>query len=152
MKTRLGWTLMGKVPTEQSDQSLSMFAISLLVNDNTISNLWNLDITCITEESQRKSRQQQEETAYKFFMETISIHKNGRYEVRLPWLEKHPTLPSNYLIAQKRLRNNLRKLKENNLLKEYGTIFKEWLQLDIIELRKSDEFCNNTQSGHFLPH
>ena len=61
-------------------------------------------------------------------------HNGSRYEVKLPFIGETKTLPDNYLLAKTRTGNLLKQLtKDDNLLKNYDTIFKEYLQEGIIE-------------------
>lgn len=49
LETILGWTVMGKVATNNYNMTLAMTTLSLLVNDTCITNLWNLDVLGMTE-------------------------------------------------------------------------------------------------------
>uniref|UniRef100_A0A6P7GYP5 Uncharacterized protein LOC114343909 n=1 Tax=Diabrotica virgifera virgifera TaxID=50390 RepID=A0A6P7GYP5_DIAVI len=73
----------------------------------------------------------------------------GRYEIKLPWLEGHPALPSNYQMAKKRLDAMLKKINKDGYLEAYGQIFKEWLDENIIEEVLEEQ---SNQEGHYLPH
>ena len=58
----------------------------------------------------------------------------GHDKVKLPFICKNKTLPDNYLLAKTRTVNLLKQLaKDDALLKNYETIFKENLQEGIIE-------------------
>ena len=96
---------------------------------------------------ERKTKNEIAAEAKDLFNETAVINKKGRYEVRLPWIEDHPLLPSNYSIAKKQLQSTLQKLEKEDLRSRYEQVFQEWESLKIIE--KTD--CDSTQ-GHFLPH
>ncbi|KAJ8940918.1 hypothetical protein NQ317_010177 [Molorchus minor] len=91
METRLGWTLMGKILSSQYEQKMSTSAISLFVHDSSISNLWELDVLGITEPTADKTRHELEAAAEQFFMETVKVDKNGRFEITLPWLRASTT-------------------------------------------------------------
>ena len=80
-------------------------------------------------------------------MDTVKINTEGRYEIRLPWLSDHPPVPTNYFVAQKRLKTTLAKLNKDNNFNLYDKIFKEWKNLNIIE-----EVGYEKDRGHFLPH
>ena len=82
-----------------------------------------------------------------YFLDTVKMDDEGRYEVRLPWIEGHPPVPRNFNLAKKRLENVLRKLEENKLRAAYDEVFRDWLEVGIIEeipVQKWDE-------GHYLP-
>ena len=87
-----------------------------------------LDVLGITDPTISKSREVLEIAAKCIFKETIKLDEEGRYQVRIPWLEDHPILPTNFTIAQKRLCNTLKKLKSDNMFKAYDDVFKEWLK------------------------
>ena len=61
-------------------------------------------------------------------------HNGSRYEVKLPFIGETKTSPANYLLAKTRRENLLKQLaKDDNLLKNYDTIFKDYLQVRNIE-------------------
>ena len=77
-------------------------------------------------------------------------HNGSRYELKVPFIGKNKTLPDNYLLAKTRTGNLLKQLaKDDALLKNYGTIFKEYLQKGIIE--KASNFPKEGYVHH-LPH
>ncbi|KAJ8918883.1 hypothetical protein NQ315_011175, partial [Exocentrus adspersus] len=121
---------------------------TFFVNDASICELWELDALGIREPLEKKSRSDMEAAAKKLFTQTIKINEDGRYEVRLPWVEDHPPLPTNYSLAQKRLNITAKKLKSTHLVEEYDSVFKEWLTEDIIEQVDGDI----SDYGHYLPH
>ena len=58
-----------------------------------------------------------------------------RYELRLPFIEKHEIMNDNSLNSKRRMKSLLTKFKSNEeLLHEYDTIIKEQLDLAVIEL------------------
>ncbi|XP_050298613.1 uncharacterized protein LOC126737669 isoform X1 [Anthonomus grandis grandis] len=148
VETLLGWVLMGKIPVEQKD-TLSMSAVSLFVNNASISNLWELDVLGISDPVERKTREETALAAKALFLETVKTDAEGRYEVRLPWLEGHPALPSNYGIAKKRLDNTITKVTKDGYYELYDQVFKDWQSENIIE-----EVCEDQTSSkaHYLPH
>ncbi|XP_030747168.1 uncharacterized protein LOC115875798 [Sitophilus oryzae] len=155
IETLLGWTLLGKVydveaAKDKSCSSLAATSLSLLLNDTYLTNLWELDTLGITEPSERKSREERAAAAIHFFKETVTLNAEGRYEVRLPWIEGHRPLPSNRKIAERRLQSTLKKLKKDNLVESYGAVFQEWLSEGIIEPIHIDSGVS--ENGHYLPH
>ncbi|KAJ8974578.1 hypothetical protein NQ317_014783 [Molorchus minor] len=67
------------------------------------------------------------------FLATTQVDEQGRYVVRLLWLEDHPPLASNFAIAKKRLDSTANKLKSSQMFERYDLVFKEWESEDIIE-------------------
>lgn len=147
IETFLGWTLMGKIPQEESS-ARTMTALSLFVNDPSLANLWELETLGISDPSEQRTREESALAAKDFFLRTIIINSESRYEVRLPWLEDHPDLPSNYNIAKKRLDNTVKKLQKEGLFESYDQILKEWLDENVIE----EVLDANTSEAHYLPH
>lgn len=92
--------------------------------------LWELDVIGISDPVKAKTRQELDLLATEFLRRQFA---KSRYEVRFPWLEWHPELPSNYAVAKKRLSGTLSKLNAMNLFKEYKDIFLEWEKSGIIE-------------------
>ncbi|XP_072389479.1 uncharacterized protein [Diabrotica undecimpunctata] len=148
IETLLGWTLMGKIPVE-THSNLSMISLSLFVNNAPITNLWELDVLGINDPMERKTRDETALAAKKLFLETISVDTDGRYEVRLPWLEGHPALPSNYHLAKSRLDNTVKKITKDGYFEAYDQVFQEWLNDNIIEEVVEEQ---RNQEAHYLPH
>ncbi|KAF2892030.1 hypothetical protein ILUMI_14143 [Ignelater luminosus] len=58
VETKLGWTLMGKKPTEEnSKDDAALIATSMFVQEADISNLWSLDVMGITDPVETMSRE-----------------------------------------------------------------------------------------------
>ena len=77
------------------------------------------------------------------------MKKEKRYEVSLPWLENHPPLSENKMMAVKRLESTNKQLHADGLYRAYEAVFDEWLAEGIIERVPDNEICNK---GHYLPH
>ncbi|XP_050500674.1 uncharacterized protein LOC126880664 [Diabrotica virgifera virgifera] len=149
VETLLGWTLMGKVPAVASNFSTSMMSIALFVDSSSVAKLWELDIIGITDPVEKLTREVAAKEAKNFFYETIRCDNEGRYEVMLPWLNKHPLISDNLVVARRRLDTTLNKLKKSNLFESYNLIFNEWLNEGVIEIVNNPEENNCV---HYLPH
>uniref|UniRef100_A0A6P7GM71 Uncharacterized protein LOC114344353 n=1 Tax=Diabrotica virgifera virgifera TaxID=50390 RepID=A0A6P7GM71_DIAVI len=149
VETLLGWTLMGKVPAVASNFSTSMMSIALFVDSSSVAKLWELDIIGITDPVEKLTREVAAKEAKNFFYETIRCDNEGRYEVMLPWLNKHPLISDNLVVARRRLDTTLNKLKKSNLLESYNLLFNEWLNEGVIEIVNNPEENNCV---HYLPH
>lgn len=149
VETFLGWTLMGKIPLSKP-RSTTMVDIALFSKDASLPQLWELDILGIKDPVEKKSQEDLALATKAVFLETLVINDEERYEVRLPWLEGHPPLPSSYSVAKTRLQNTVGKLKRDGLMKEYGQVFQEWLTENIIE--EVPEETPALVSVHYLPH
>ncbi|XP_077280520.1 uncharacterized protein LOC143907553 [Temnothorax americanus] len=114
-----------------------------------ISDLWRLDVVGISDPIEKASKLVREEQTREFLKETAKVNEEGRYEVRLPWVEDHAPVASNYDTARLRLKKRIERLTTQRLLKAYDEVFKQWLSEGIIE-RVPDKEVNDL--GHYLPH
>lgn len=149
METKLGWTLMGKVPETQKRGKMSSTVTTMFVEHVNISNLWNLELLGIRDPVEQKSTEEKKREIVQHFEETVHQRKDGRYEVHMPWKEGHLPLPENYDLAMKRLESTCQKLKRDALMNRYQEVFDEWLQEGIIEQVPQDEMY---EPGHYLAH
>lgn len=149
IETLLGWTLMGRIPLHKA-MNTCMTAISLFLNDASLTQLWQLDTLGIRDSVETKSRDQLTVAAKEFFLETVSLDSENRYEIRLPWIEGHAPIPTNHDIAMKRLQSTLKRLENLKLYNSYDAIFQEWEQEGIIEKVPNNQRGNT--DVHYLPH
>ena len=71
---------------------------------------------------------------YDDFKENITRTKEGRFQVKLPWIPNHPELKSNEQPARRRLQNTMRKLSKDPVTKlAYDQIIEQQLNKGIIE-------------------
>ncbi|XP_043496428.1 uncharacterized protein LOC122520404 [Polistes fuscatus] len=149
IETRLGWTVLGKVPTRERRNDAVGTAISMFVENVNVSDLWSLDTLGIRDPIENKSHKENEEEIKASLLKTVVINEEGRYEVGLPWKENHPPLKDNKEIAHRQLQTTIKKLKDQGLYQEYDTVFNDWLNEGIIERVPIEEEKN---WGHYLPH
>jgi len=124
-----------------------MTALSMFVHSEAVSKLWELDVLGIQDPNQR-SIEEAEMAVQAYFRDTVKMNDDGRYEVRLPWIERHPPVPRNINLTKKKLENVLRKLEEGKLKAAYYEIFVNWLQEGIIEEISMAQW----DEGHSLLH
>ncbi|XP_018307562.1 uncharacterized protein [Mycetomoellerius zeteki] len=148
METKLGWTLIGKVPDERQEDTALMIS-AIFSSEASPENMWSLDVLGIEDPIQKLSKEEHHREILIKFQETTKINSAGKYEVILLWKENHPPLYENREVAEKRLENTLKRLRDQNLLYEYEKIFDEWLKEDIIEVVPEAETSN---SSFYLPH
>ncbi|UYV80775.1 hypothetical protein LAZ67_19001706, partial [Cordylochernes scorpioides] len=126
VQTRLGWTLMGKIPATEEETSVSgLCTTSLLTSD--LENLWRLEAIGISDARQDDSIQKETE---EYFARTISQDCEGRYQVALPWIRERELLTDNRDVAEKRLANETWLLKlswEEPLPENLSCEFLRWL-------------------------
>ncbi|GFU13962.1 DUF1758 domain-containing protein [Trichonephila clavipes] len=83
IKTKLGWTLMGKTYRNETkfDKNHFMNVTSMFVNDMCISDLRKLDSLGITDPVETKTKLEIQKEILNHFQKTISVDISGRYEV-----------------------------------------------------------------------
>jgi hypothetical protein len=95
--------------------------------------LWKLESLGISSnEDDDRCNEQHRQQLRDFFKATTTFH-NGRYYVKFPFKDAHPKLPSNYLVARRRLHQTLKMLKKRGKLADYNRILQEQRQLGITE-------------------
>ncbi|GIY02702.1 reverse transcriptase [Caerostris darwini] len=86
LETKLGWTLMGKVPRYIDKKDASMNIVTMLSQaDVPVSSLWDLELLGIRDPIEQNSREETEKAVMFHFIETIRQKEDGRYEVHMPW-------------------------------------------------------------------
>lgn len=143
-ETIWGWTLSGVIPYHnQSSNIISMFLVEEEVNK-----LWSLDVIGIKDPIENLTQVQEEKAVMKLFRENLKQDEEGRYKVKLPWVDDVPDISSNKKMATCRLMSATKKLNLNSQFKTYDDIFKSWLDEGFIEKVNIEE----NVKGHYLPH
>lgn len=134
LETKLGWTLMGKVPryTQKTDATMNIVTM-LSQADVPVSSLWDLELLGIREPIEQNSREETERAVMFHFQETVRQNEDGRYEVHMPWKVDHAILTNNYELCLKRLASTTRKLEKIGFREKYHEVFREWLEEGVIE-------------------
>ncbi|GFT00127.1 integrase catalytic domain-containing protein [Trichonephila clavipes] len=150
IKTKLGWTLMGKTYRNETkfDKNHFMNVTSMFVNDMCISDLWKLDSLGITDPVETKTKLEIQKETLNHFQKPISVDISGRYEVALPWVLDNKLLSSNRKLAEDRLESTKRKLIATGKFEEYQDVLDLWLSGKIIEEVNDDK----ENFVHYLPH
>ncbi|XP_042148494.1 uncharacterized protein LOC121837103 [Ixodes scapularis] len=149
--TTLGWTFQGPTSTVSvlSDNTTNLMVYVLNVGwadeeeDAALKHFWELETIGIVDEPMDKK--QQEEKVFEQFKENIR-HKNGRYEVALPWKETKTTLGDNYMIANTRLRSLVRRLTQDGSIAQYDKAIRSYFKdghAEEIELNASTYRADN---------
>ncbi|GFX55071.1 CCHC-type domain-containing protein [Trichonephila clavipes] len=113
LETKLGWTLMGKVPRYTDKKDTKMLGIRDTIEQN--------------------SREEKEKAVMSHFLETVRQKEDGRYEVHMPWKVDRAFLTDNYELCLKRLESTTRKLEKIGFREKYHEVFREWLAEGVIE-------------------
>ena len=129
IKTSLGWVLSGQLKGESfsHQDSVVNFVQSDARNEDNIlqqvNKLWDLDSLGIRPEN---------DLSKESFVNEIEF-TGDRYSVKLPWKAGHGPIPHNYSTCAARLKNQLKRLKEDpDVLKEYDRITNEQIQAGIV--------------------
>jgi hypothetical protein len=146
IETHLGWIVTGKI--QSCNKTSSTAALSMFVRTEAVSKLWELDVLGIQDPSRRRCTKETEMTVQAYFLDTVKVNDDGRYEVRLPCIEGQLPVQGNINLAKKRLENILRKLQGSWLKAAYNEVLANWLKQGIIEEIPMSQW----DMGHFLPH
>ncbi|GFX09100.1 CCHC-type domain-containing protein [Trichonephila clavipes] len=149
LETKLGWTLMGKVPRYTDKKDTSMNIVTMLSQDIPVSSLWDLEMPGIRDTIEQNSREEKEKAVMSHFLETVRQKEDGRYEVHMPWKVDRAFLTDNYELCLKRLESTTRKLEKIGFREKYHEVFREWLAKGVIEEIPGKELPVRT---HYLPH
>jgi hypothetical protein len=142
-----GWTLSGCIPGKSS---AACSVITLLTQgERTLQEMWSLESLGIRDKADQISQEEHDLQVKTEFQESISRELDGRYVVKFPWVSKSLKLPSNRVVAQKRLERATEKLIREEKYETYERIFKEWEAEGIIE---AVPIHVNSDNAHFLPH
>jgi len=144
-ETCFGWTLSGKIPRETTT---ACNVISMHIQaERSIQDMWSLENLGIRDTAEQISTEEHDYAVKKELQNNISRDADGRYVVKLPWVNKSESLPSNKSIAEKRLHRATEKLRSQGKLEIYDDIFRSWEAEGIIEVNVDDALPQ-----HYLPH
>ena len=101
-KTKFGWTVHGGA---EGIVNMCMFTNSY---ENEYRELYSWDVLGLQDDAEHS-----QETVYDEFKENITRTKEGRFQVKLPWIPNHPELKSNEQPARRRFQNTMRKLSKD---------------------------------------
>ncbi|XP_026686779.1 uncharacterized protein LOC113471659 [Diaphorina citri] len=138
METHLGWTLSGKMPsistTSQEDRNtVAAIVTSLYVREACVSDLWSLDVLGIQNPSEKMLQEDIDQATEEYFLSTVRVNSQERFEVRLPFLSEHPPLSENLTIAKMRLASTQKKLEKDGYTEAYQEVLTGWEKDGIIE-------------------
>ncbi|XP_035216781.1 uncharacterized protein LOC118190213 [Stegodyphus dumicola] len=108
-----------------------------------------MDTIGIKDPTETRTKEETEQSILQHFRKTVQRDENGRYIVKLPWLETYETLSENKDIAEKRCITTTQKLLKEGKYDDYEAVFNEWLQETIIEEVPDSELGNPC---HYLTH
>jgi hypothetical protein len=152
-ETKFGWVLQGPVSVHNCCASNNE-SIAIVEKSET-SALFSIDVSGFWKLEAEGSFLTDEKTypLVEKFDSSITREEDGRYKVPLLWKnDDHNSLQSNLQQARYRLKCLENRLDKNPKLKEnYGQVFKDYKQLDIIE-KVSDYEIEKKENVFYLPH
>ena len=146
IETKFGWTLSGRVTTSSLTAAATALSLHLRSEELQISTMWDLESIGITDPSEHKSKQEREAETRQHFLQSVRRLADGRYSVKLPWIDGALNLPNNKKLAEQRLISTTRKLLDRGYYATYDGIFQSWVAEGIIEPAIPGS------NGHYLPH
>ncbi|KAL8579332.1 hypothetical protein ACOMHN_010916 [Nucella lapillus] len=168
-RTRLGWSILGEMPVnhsnnehdpvaqvlrvkkEETDRSLlphgSMgFRTKDATNEQLIK-MMEQDFTCPNEQP----LSQEDHRFMKILTENIKINDDGHYELPLPFKQDEPRLPNNRHVALRRLMSLKRRFQKDDIhFQLYKTFVQEMIERGDAEIIPNDEPQRN--STWYIPH
>ncbi|KAI5735733.1 hypothetical protein M8J77_021980 [Diaphorina citri] len=138
METHLGWTLSGKMPSvstasQEDRNTVAAIVTSLYVREACVSDLWSLDVLGIQNPSEKMLQEDIDLATEEYFLSTVRVNSQERFEVRLPFLSEHPPLSENLTIAKMRLASTQKKLEKDGYTEAYQEVLTGWEKDGIIE-------------------
>lgn len=148
-ETIFGWAISGTLPHVQSevDEQLSLFQM-----EEDFTRLWSMEAIGINDPILKLSKQEEEAAAMNLFKQTTSRQADGRYKVKLPWMNGPQALPTNRNVAEKRLNSTTKRLEQMGHYEAYNKIFMDWLAEDIIEEVKDPLVMEEKNQCHYVCH
>ncbi len=146
LQTVFGWVLSGQ---RNDDSSFSGVVTSMYLSERNVQDLWSLETLGIQDPSTVKSSLERDEQVMTFFDETIGRNSEGRYSIKLPWVENCQKMADNKDVAMKRLMKTTMRLQQNGMFQNYSDIFEAWEAEGIIEEVPEEEKENGK---YYLPH
>ncbi|GFT49783.1 pro-Pol polyprotein [Trichonephila clavipes] len=148
-ETKLGWLFIGKVPGLKQEDTFAYLVTSLLLKNNSVADLWKMETLRIMDPVKTKSKEEMETNAVEHFIKTVDRDEEGRYIVKLPWIETKEIVQDNRSAAEQRCIRTSQKLKVEGKYTVYEAVFKEWLNEEEIEKVPKEEIV---KSSYYLLH
>ena len=149
MQSKLGYLLSGPItPPQTVDKIFQVFhTVVQPIEENDINKFWDVESTGTLSATELSCNNQFLTT---YLKSSVTCQQDGSYIVKFPWKDKHPPLPSNRHVCEKRARSLAHKLSNTpNLLKLYGDIISDQLKRGFIEQVGESEIPSQY---HFIPH
>ena len=151
IESKVGTLIGGTIPCNKP-KNTSVTTVLRVASDNNrlddeLKRMWELDHIGIREPTV-------DTDAIDKFKDSISYSETeAKYTARLPWKDKHPTLPTNRIHSLQRLQSllsNLRKHPDNLVI--YNNLINEQVKLGFIEEVNEEAAIHNDARLHYIPH
>ena len=148
--TQLGWTCVGQpvTPTIQLTNFIIAFRVREIENlGYTLRRFWEIENEGTNTQSLMTA---DEKKAAKIVQDSIK-HKDGQYQVGIPWKRDPKCLPDNYDMAVKRMMNTERKLyRDVKTANEYDQIIEGYINKGYVKILEKDPESESKKC--YLPH
>ena len=148
VQSKLGYLLSGPLSTSHQGSTAGLLQVSALccTEVSNIEKFWNVEAAGITQLKEDPDKQ----FLRSYMQSSIICQSDGSYNLRFPWKEDHPPLPSNFNVCEKRLRSLVRRLAHTpDILQAYGDIISEQETRGFIERVQT---TSTTDCTHYIPH
>lgn len=146
LETKLGWVLSG--PYECSPREQHCFSTQHILRVEVEKDPLRKELSRFWEVESTNSKGP---SVIDDFQNDI-FHDGTRYVTKLPFKPDHDMSPDNYLVSERRLRSNLKRLNSNDILEEYKEVKKSYEHDGIIEKVPMNEVNKEGGQVHYLPH
>ena len=159
LASKLGWILTGRTNETNNNENTCMFIMthgnhesnsnlysnvdSVVPTNPNIEDFWKIESIGVMDSPPLTN----DEIALKTFNDSLKI-ENGRFQVKWPWIEEFPQLPTNRPLAYGRLKSCVNRLQNSNLIYQYDRIIQDQLNMGVIEKVES----TSGDMMHYLPH
>ena len=146
--SKLGYLLLGPVHLTNTLHTSTSTIMSIFTERNKfdLERFWNLESVGVAVSNVSA----EQDVLQHYLSSCVTRDPDGAYVARFPWPLNHPSLPSNFTVAERRTRQMLQRLaKTPNLLQIYGKIINEQTARGFIERVKPSDKPPNV---HYIPH
>jgi hypothetical protein len=154
IKTKLGWTITGKIP-EYVRKSESVYFVHVASSEEELNEMvkswWKTEsFGCLFDRDEQRSRE--DERVIKLLDDTTQF-VDGRYEVGLIWKDPNVNLPNNKVVAERRLRSLERRLHHDPLLSiKYRQTINNDIEKGHVQKLSEQELSTPVARQWYLPH
>ena len=153
VRIQLGWVLSGPIYIDNPSSATTLASHTLRVDSHSqreaslmletqLKAFWELESMGI---------QGEDKSVIEMFEDSVTFN-NGRYEVCLPWKDPEGTIPNNYQLSIRRLKNLISRLRKSpQTLKMYNDVIRDQLSQGIVQVVKEPTAETGTRV-HYLPH